>query len=99
MQISGTVAKAPRVLDKVIFSAIKHEQCDKPIQLVLFRKNRPASLTNALSNAKVGDPITIIGKQEKNPTTNETQIIVTDIIGVEVEVGQSTKDIPCPSVF
>lgn len=92
MQLQGTIAKAPAIRDKVIFSAIKADNIIKPIQIVLFRKNRDAALTEFLSNAKLGDRITITGRTEKNPYNNETQIIIDDIVG-------AVKEIPMPSVF
>lgn len=95
MQVSGKIAKVPAIRDKVIFSAIKINNVVKPVQIVLFRKNRPTKLVEYLSNAKMGDEITIIAKAEKNPYNNETQFIITDILNAE----QSIIDIPCPTVF
>lgn len=93
MKLEGTIAKAPAIREKVIFSAIKADNIFKPVQIVLFRKNRPAALTNYLSNASLGDRITIEGKTEKNPRTGEIQIIIENIVGAEA------KEIPCPTVF
>lgn len=95
MQFVGKIAKVPAIREKVIFSAIKLDNVTNPIQIVLFRKNRPAELTEFLSNAKLGDEITIIGKTEKNPYNNETQLIVDNILNAE----QEKKEIPCPTVF
>lgn len=95
MQFTGKIAKLPAIREKVIFSAIRVENINNPIQIVLFRKNRPAALTEFLSNAKLGDEITIIAKTEKNPYNNETQLIIDNILNVE----QSIKDMPCPTVF
>jgi len=92
MKITGTIAKAPVVKDKVIFSAIKEAEGQKPIQLVLFRQSRPISLSNMLNNVKLNDEVTITGRMESNPRTNEAQIIIDDI-----EVGY--KDTPCPESF
>lgn len=92
MEFTGTIAKAPAIRDKVIFSAIKADNINKPIQIVLFRKNRDAALTKALSNAKLGDAITIKGRTEKNPYNNETQIIIDDIIGAQ-------PVLECPTSF
>jgi aspartyl/asparaginyl-tRNA synthetase len=92
MQITGKIVKQPVVKDKVIFSAIKESEEQKPIQMVLFRQSRPLSLTSMLSNAKVGDEVTIKGRMEPNPKNNEIQIIIDDI---EIEY----KDLPCPEYF
>jgi len=92
MELTGKIAKTPAIRDKVIFAAIKADNIIKPIQIVLFRKSRPAELTNLLSNAKLGDSITIKGKTEKNPRTGETQIIIDDIIGAQLEM-------ECPTSF
>lgn len=78
MQIKGEIAKLPIVKEKVIFSAIK-ENNDKPIQLVLFKNSRPATLTDILSNANLGDVVTINGRLENNPQNKEIQIIIDDI--------------------
>lgn len=95
MEISGTIAKIPAIRDKVIFSAIKLDNVNNPIQIVLFRKNRPAALTEFLSHAKLGDEITIVAKAEKNPYNNETQFIIDNILNAE----QSIENMPCPTVF
>lgn len=92
MNITGKIAKTPVVTDKVIFSAIRESEEQNPIQLVLFKKSRPLSLSSMLSNVKLGDEVTIKGRIESNPRNNETQIIIDDI---EIEY----KDIPCPDYF
>lgn len=92
MNITGKIAKTPVVTDKVIFSAIRESEEQNPIQLVLFKKSRPLSLSSMLSNAKLGDQVTIKGRMEPNPRNNEMQIIVDDI---EIDY----KDIPCPEYF
>jgi len=92
MKITGTIAKTPVVKDKVIFSAIKEAEGQKPIQLVLFRQSRPISLSNMLNNVKLNDQVTISGRMESNPRTNEPQIIIDDI---EVQ----HKDTSCPEYF
>lgn len=96
LKLDGKIAKDPAIRDKVIFSAIKVDGYPekKPVQIVLFRKNRDAALSEHLSNAKLGDSITIIGRSEKNPYNNEVQIILDDIVGLD-----KTKDIPCPTSF
>ena len=92
MKITGKIAKTPVVTDKVIFSAIKESDDQKPIQLVLFKKSRPLSMSSMLSDVKLGDQVTIKGRMEPNPRNNEMQIVVDDI---EIEY----KDIPCPEYF
>lgn len=92
MKITGKIAKTPVVTDKVIFSAIRETEDQNPIQLVLFKKSRPLSLTDMLSQVKLNDDVTITGRMESNPRNNEIQIIIDDI---EIEY----KDIPCPEYF
>lgn len=92
MKLTGKIVKAPIIKDKVIFSAIKESEEQKPIQLVLFKQSRPISLSNALSNVKIDDEVTITGRIERNPRNNETQIIIDDI-----EIAY--KEIPCPEYF
>lgn len=92
MQLKGKIVKTPVIKDKVIFSAIKESEEQKPMQLVLFKQSRPLQLTRMLSELKIGDEVTITGRIESNPRNNETQIIIDDI---EIEY----KDIPCPDYF
>lgn len=92
MNITGKIAKTPVVTDKVIFSAIRESEEQNPIQLVLFKKSRPLSLSSMLSNVNLGDEVTIKGRMESNPRNNEIQIIIDDM---EIEY----KDIPCPEYF
>jgi aspartyl/asparaginyl-tRNA synthetase len=92
MKITGKIVKTPVVKDKVIFSAIKETEEQKPIQLVLFRQSRPISLANMLTNVKIDDQVTITGRLEPNPRNNEIQIIVDDI---EIQY----EDTPCPEYF
>lgn len=92
MQLKGKIVKTPVIKDKVIFSAIKESEEQKPMQLVLFKQSRPLQLTRMLSELKIGDEVTITGRIESNPRNNETQIIIDDI---EIEY----QDIPCPEYF
>lgn len=92
MQVKGKIVKNPIIKDKVIFSAIKESDDQRPMQIVLFKQSRPLALTNALSNVKLNDEVTITGRLEQNPRNNEIQIIIDDI---ELEY----KDIPCPDYF
>jgi aspartyl/asparaginyl-tRNA synthetase len=92
MKITGKIVKTPIVKDKVIFSAIRESEEQKPMQIVLFKQSRPISLSNMLSNVKIDDQVTITGRLEPNPRNNEIQIIVDDI---EVEY----EDTPCPEFF
>ena len=92
MKITGKIVKTPIVKDKVIFSAIRESEEQKPMQIVLFKQSRPISLSNMLSNVKIDDQVTITGRLEPNPRNNEIQIIVDDI---EVEY----EDTPCPEYF
>lgn len=92
MKITGKIVKTPIVKDKVIFSAIRESEEQKPMQIVLFKQSRPISLSDMLSNVKIDDQVTITGRLEPNPRNNEIQIIVDDI---EVEY----EDTPCPEYF
>jgi len=92
MKITGKIAKTPIVTDKVIFSAIRESEEQKPMQVVLFKRSRPISLATMLSNVKMDDEVTITGRLEPNPRNNEIQIIVDDI---EIEC----EDTPCPEFF
>jgi aspartyl/asparaginyl-tRNA synthetase len=92
MKITGKIVKTPVVKEKVIFSAIKESEEQKPMQLVLFKQSRPISLANMLSNVKIDDEVTITGRLESNPRNNEIQIIVDDI---EIEY----EETPCPEYF
>jgi aspartyl/asparaginyl-tRNA synthetase len=92
MKITGKIVKTPIVKDKVIFSAIRESEEQKPMQIVLFKQSRPISLSDMLSNVKIDDQVTITGRLEPNPRNNEIQIIVDDI---EVEY----EDTPCPEFF
>ncbi|NTW90457.1 MAG: hypothetical protein HGA35_00730 [Erysipelotrichaceae bacterium] len=92
MNITGKITKTPIITDKVIFSAIRESEDQNPIQIVLFKKSRPLSLSSMLSDVKLGDEVTIKGRMEPNPRNNEIQIIVDDI---EIDY----KDIPCPEYF
>lgn len=78
MKITGTIVKQPIVKEKIIFTSIKEDN-DTPIQAVLFKSSRPAKLTQMLTNIKLNDKVTIIGRLEKNPRNNEMQIVIDDI--------------------
>jgi len=92
MKITGRIAKMPMIKEKVIFSAIKESEEQKPIQIVLFKQSRPIILTKMLSELKSNDVVTITGKLERNPRNNETQIIIDDI---ELDY----KEVTCPESF
>lgn len=93
MKLTGTIVKLPIVKEKIIFTSIK-EDGDTPIQAVLFRTARPATLSNILINAKLDDKVTITGRLEKNPKNNEIQIIIDDI-----ELENLIDTSPMPTVF
>jgi hypothetical protein len=79
----GTIAKEPKVTEKSVFSAIKTDNASNPIQIVLFTNHRPPIIKEILSNVKIGDEITIIGKLEKNPRNNENQIIIDELYNAQ----------------
>lgn len=93
MKITGTIVKQPIVRDKIIFTSIKEDN-DTPIQAVLFRSSRPAKLANMLTNIKLDDKVTIIGRLEKNPKNNEMQIVIDDI-----DFEETTYVSPMPDEF
>ena len=75
---TGTIAKKILIKEKVIMSAIKIDDAN-PIQIVLFPQHRPDVIKDILTNANIGDEITVVGKMEKNPRNNENQIIIDEL--------------------
>lgn len=94
MKVTGTIVRNPVVKDKVIFSSIKTEDAINPVEIVLFRLHRPTSYADHLAAAKENDKITLVGRYEKNPRNNETQIII-DEIDVPINWQESSDDDPC----
>lgn len=78
MRVVGKIYRSPIIKEKVIFSGIQEDK-GSPIQLVLFRLDRPAELSTILSNAKIGDEYIVEGRLEKNPFNNEPQITIDNI--------------------
>jgi aspartyl/asparaginyl-tRNA synthetase len=75
----GTIAKKPVVRDKVIFSAIKTDNADKPTQLVLFKDKIDNKFVELLASLNLGDQVTVAGKMQKNKLNNETEISIAEI--------------------
>jgi hypothetical protein len=75
----GTIAKKPIVKDKVIFSAIRIPNADRPIQLVLFKSTVDKSYADLLATLTLNDEITVAGKEQKSKLNNETEISVAEI--------------------
>jgi aspartyl/asparaginyl-tRNA synthetase len=75
----GTIAKKPIVRDKVIFSAIKTDNAEKPTQLVLFKDNIDNKFVELLASLNLGDQVTVAGKMQKNKLNNETEISIAEI--------------------
>lgn len=75
----GTIAKQPIVKDKVIFSAIKMQDADRPIQLVLFKSTVDKNYADLLATLNLNDEITVAGKMQKNKLNNETEISIAEI--------------------
>jgi hypothetical protein len=75
----GTIAKQPVVRDKVIFSAIKTQDAERPTQLVLFKDKIEKEFVDLLANSNLGDQVTVIGKMQKNKLNNETEISVAQV--------------------
>ena len=89
----GTIAKEPKVTEKSVFSAIKTDNAERPIQIVLFTNHRPAIIKEILSNVKIGDEITVVGKLEKNPRNNENQIIIDELYNAQYVKTKNEYDI------
>jgi hypothetical protein len=89
----GTIAKEPKVTEKSVFSAIKTDNAERPIQIVLFTNHRPAIIKEILSNVKIGDEITVVGKLEKNPRNNENQIIIDELYNAQYIKTKNEYDI------
>ena len=75
----GTIAKQPIVKEKVIFSAIKLPDSNKPIQLVLFKSTVDKNYADLLATLNLNDEITVAGKMQKNKLNNETEISIAEI--------------------
>jgi hypothetical protein len=86
----GIIAKQPIVRDKVIFSAIKTVNADKPTQLVLFKDKIDNKFVELLASLNLGDQVTVAGKMQKNKLNNETEISIAEIYAgdVKTEVGK-----------
>ncbi len=89
----GTIAKEPKITEKSVFSAIKIDNAEKPIQIVLFINHRPLIIKEVLSNVKIGDEITVVGKLEKNPRNNENQIIIDELYNAQYVKTKDEYDI------
>jgi len=81
----GTIAKQPIVRDKVIFSAIKTDNADKPTQLVLFKDKIDNKFVELLASLNLGDQVTVAGKMQKNKLNNETEISIAEIYAGDVK--------------
>jgi aspartyl/asparaginyl-tRNA synthetase len=81
----GTIAKKPIVRDKVIFSAIKTDNADKPTQLVLFKDKIDNKFVELLASLNLGDQVTVAGKMQKNKLNNETEISIAEIYAGDVK--------------
>lgn len=81
----GTIAKQPIVRDKVIFSAIKTQDAERPTQLVLFKDKIDSKFVELLANANLGDEVTVAGKVQKNKLNNETEISIAEIYAGDVK--------------
>ena len=81
----GTIAKQPIIKDKVIFSAIKMPNADRPIQLVLFKSTVDKNYADLLSTLILNDEIMVAGKMQKNKLNNETEISIAEIYTGDVK--------------
>ncbi len=81
----GIIAKQPIVRDKVIFSAIKTDNADRPTQLVLFKDKIDNKFVELLASLNLGDQVTVAGKMQKNKLNNETEISIAEIYAGDVK--------------
>lgn len=82
----GTIAKQPIVKDKVIFSAIKMSNAERPIQLVLFKSTVDKNFAELLATLNLNDEITVAGKMQKNKLNNETEISIAEIYAGNIKL-------------
>jgi hypothetical protein len=75
-KFTGTIVKEVIVKDKVIITALKMADRDKPTQLVVFPAYRDAEVIDTVKAFQVNDTVTVYGKEESNPKTKELQIII-----------------------
>ena len=80
---TGTIAKVPTVGTKQITSAIKITKHGKPIQIVAFKNYCPIQVTSTLTNIKIGDSFCFIGRQKKNPSTGQQEIVVEKLVDIQ----------------
>lgn len=80
---TGTIAKVPTVGAKQITSAIKITKDGKPIQIVAFKNYCPIQVTSTLTNIKIGDSFCFIGRQKKNPSTGQQEIVVEKLVDIQ----------------
>ena len=76
MKYTGTIVKEPIVQEKKVTTAIKLNNAEKPIQVILFPGYRDAETIANVKGFNVGTQAIIYGKEERNPKTKEMQIIV-----------------------
>lgn len=82
----GTIAKQPIIKDKIIFSAIKTANSDKPIQIVLFKGTVEKKFADLLETLNLNDEITIAGKEQRNKLNNQREISIAEIYVGNAEV-------------
>lgn len=75
-KFTGTIVKEVIVKDKIIITAIKIDDRDKPTQLVVFPAYRDAEVIDTVKAFQINDKVTVYGKEESNPKTKELQIII-----------------------
>jgi hypothetical protein len=89
MKYTGTIVKEPIIQEKKITTAIKINNAEKPIQVILFPGYRDLETVNNVKAFNVGTQAIIYGKEERNPKTKELQIIINKAYPV----------IECPNEF
>ena len=95
MKYTGTIVKEPIVQDKKVTTAIKLNNAEKPIQVILFSGYRDAETVANVKAFNVGSQAVIYRKEERNPKTKEMQIIINKAYLAK----QSFEPTPCPNEF
>ena len=95
----GTIAKKATFNKGNITSAIQLAGEVLPIQLVIFKKDIPASVEAFFQTADIGDPINLDGRLKKNPYNGQTEIVVNRLVDENegecpTEFGPSTPPPP-----
>lgn len=89
---TGKVIRPVVIRDNVAFTSIELDD-GNPIQMVLFRKHRPAEVCNKFFDLKTNEEVTVNGSMESNPQTGEKQIVITGFGDMDI-TNPISKDDP-----